>query len=157
MPFGMSDTSGDSYGRSQMTVVAKGEGELTTLVSEGARPLVLEALGDYVEVTRDALAHDDGADEHERLQQRLHSFEDLRLQIERTTGQAQLTGPEQLVAAVVKAAASIATHELDTVVSGLTTTPEPLDVHGRNDLRDRAALVAGCVETLIACEGSRTE
>lgn len=138
-----------------MTVVAKGEGELTTLVSEDARPVVLEALTDYAEVTRDALAHEDGADEQERLQKRLHHFEDLRLQIERTTGQSQLTGPEQLVAAVVKAAASIATHELDTIVSGLTTAPDPLDADGHADLRDRAALVAGCVETLLACEGSR--
>jgi hypothetical protein len=140
-----------------MTVVAKGEGELTTLVSDGARPVVLEALTDYAEVTRDALAHEDGADERERLERRLQAFEELRLQIERTTGQAQLTGPEQLVAAVVRAAASIATHELDTVVSGLTAMPEPLDANGHADLRDRAALVTGCVDTLLACEGSRGE
>jgi hypothetical protein len=138
-----------------LTVVAKGEGELTTVVNETARTVVLEALGDYAEVTRDSLAHEDRPTEAERLRARLEAFEDLRGQLEATTGQAQLTGPEPLLAAVVKAAASIATHDLDTIVSSLTTSLTPLDVDARTDLRDRAALVAGCVETVIACEASR--
>jgi len=138
-----------------VTVIAKGEGELTTLVSETARPVVMEALSDYLGVTEDSLDHARSDKERNRLQDRRELIESLRRQLDGTTGQLHLTGPEELVTAVVKAATSIATHDLDGIVSSLTTQSAPLDVEGREDLRARATLATSCVETLISCEGSR--
>jgi|GEM_PF-5178408 len=138
-----------------MTVVAKGEGELTASVDEGASPLVLEALGDYAGVAQDSLDHTPDQQERTRLEARLEQIATLQAQLHNATGTTHLTGPEELVAGAVKAAASIATHDLDTRVCSLTTSKAPLSARGQADLRARGTRLTACLETLIACEGSR--
>jgi hypothetical protein len=141
-----------------MTVVAKGEGKLTALVSEVARPVVLEALGDYAGVAQDSLDHATAQDERDGLTARLEAIGDLRVQLaSQAPGEIQLTGPEGLVVSAVKVATGIATHDLDGRVTALTTTPAPLDASESADLLARGALVTTCLETLIDCESSRRE
>jgi hypothetical protein len=138
-----------------MTVVAKGEGQLTAEVREEALPLVREALNDYAGVARDSLDHARDEHEGEQFHARLAAIAELQSQLEGATSLVSLTGPEELVVSAVKAAVSIATHDLDTHVGSLTTERAPLSRHGREDLDTRTTRVATCVETLIACEDSR--
>lgn len=138
-----------------MTVVAKGEDELMALVSETARPVISEALQDHRHVAEESLAHAEAPEERERLEHQLALMGSMLHQIDGTTGQVHLTGPEEMVARVVKTATSNAAHDLDTLVEEVASTSTRLDVEAREELRARAAVTATCVETLIACEGSR--
>jgi hypothetical protein len=138
-----------------MTVVAKGEDELMALVNETARPVVLEALEDHSMVAEESLSHARAAADRTDWEQRLALLGEMRRQIEGTVGQVHMTGPEDLVTRVLKTATSNATHDLDTLIESLSGTSAPLDIDGRERLREHAAVAATCVETLIACEGSR--
>jgi hypothetical protein len=138
-----------------MTVVAKGEDELMALVNETARPVVLEALEDHSMVAEESLTHARAAEERASWEQRLALLRGMRRQIEGTAGQVHLTGPADLVTRVMKTATSNATHDLDTLIERLSGVSAPLDVEGRERLREHATVAATCVETLIACEGSR--
>lgn len=138
-----------------MTVVAKGDDGLMALISETTRAVMLEALKDHVQVMEESLSHATTTEEHERLGHRLAVMREMQSQIEGTTGQVHLTGPEDIVAPVIKTATSNATHELDILVEDVTRTSEVLAVEERERLRAAAGVATTCVETLIACEGSR--
>lgn len=138
-----------------MTVVAKGEGELMALVSAPARTVMIEALEDHVHVVEESLTHPMSAEEREQLNRRLAVMREMQNQIKGTVGQVHLTGPEDIIARLIKTAASNATHELDLLVEDLTATPAALGVEERERLQAAAGVAATCVETLIACEGSR--
>jgi hypothetical protein len=142
-------------------VVVESGGRLGLWVSMTMRPYVATAVRDYKLILDEPLtarfrAKDD-------LRACLDAVHDLRTQLEHTTGPVTLTGPEQLICDIAKAATRTATDDLDTRVEkaaggqpGLEPgTQEKLEPETYRRLRNEAAAAATLIEAWAACDAMR--
>lgn len=137
-----------------MTVVNGGDGELIALVDEAARPLVSDALLVYREATTQAMRPAGPAD-RAALRARLESIVAMGEQLDGTSGMVQLTGPEGVIAEVIRSAANAATNDLDQLVEVLSSSPAPFEEKAIEALRDRQRAAMVSIEALIALESCR--
>lgn len=138
-----------------MSAAAEGGRLISAPVGLAARTPVTNALRVLADMARDELAFPppDPAT-RQRLRARLAAIDVMHDQLD-AAGPVQLTGPEELVAAVVRAAASQAAYEFDAAVEGIAGRLDPIDGDGADRLMLLLATAAGAVETLVACETGR--
>jgi hypothetical protein len=138
-------------------VVAGGQGELVAWIGEATRDLVGATLDAHLAAATDGLAFEETAVARQRRHSMLADIAALRGQFDGTAGPVTLSGPEALVADVIRDTAAQATHDLDSFVEEATIGPEPLTDPLIAELRSRAGVVSACVEALIACESNRLQ
>lgn len=137
-----------------MNGAAEAGGKLEIQITESARELVVDALDVLAVVMEESVAHA-RADELELAQSRLAQARALREQLADAEGPVEVSGEEDLMVDVARAAASHGAYELDALLEELAGTHVPLTYHAVAQLRVRMAAASSTVETLIACEAQR--
>lgn len=140
-----------------MTVVAGEGGELTAWVGQGTRDLVAGTLETYSAATAANLAASDlGEGERRVFEDRLEDLGRLLQQVDGTAGTVHMTGPADLIVAVIRATASQATYELDRLVEAIADGGNaPASEDDIALVRSRTTAATTCIEALIACESGR--
>lgn len=139
-----------------MTVVANGDGSVSAHIGDAMRAIVLNALDVEEGSARKALTETASANERAELCRRLQLAIDLREELKRTVGATQLHGPQDFIIDIIRDAAAKATDSLDSFVEPLSHQSERLPDDTIAELRRRRDVAIGCIESLIACEGSRS-